>query len=662
MKLQRLAALLLVTFLMVRAIPIRSAAAEHPAVNYHSISPSVNGGEPIRGVDISSVLSVEKAGVVFRDSDGQPADIFEVLADHGVNYIRVRVWNQPDDGKGHSYGGGNNDVRTAAEIGRRAAQYGMKLLVDFHYSDFWADPEKQRPPKAWQGMSVADKGSAIYQFTLESLRTIREAGADIGMVQIGNETNCVFCGEDDMYKICEMFKAGCNAVHDFDSGVLRVLHFANPSTGYYDWYAKVLAECQVDYDVFATSYYPYWHGTTENMTDVMRKIANTYHKYVMVAETAYPYTNEDGDTFGNVVSKDSSGVTFRYEISPEGQAACLTDVFQAVANVGDQGIGVFYWEPAWLGKQGLSWQEQRKLWEEQGSGWATSYAKEYDASVEDAGGSSYDNQALFSFDGTPLPALDVFASIEPQAYHYRHEDSVQLADGYYLIKNAGSGLYLSSDSSGNAIQSAQETQWHLQGIQGGYMLSTADGSYLTVGKGSDTQSAVHLASRSGQQNQCFSAVKCGDDVMLLTQSSGLKQCVDVFGGSTYEGAWMTYNKPLKTASQRFTLTLLQEDATEPETSEPTEPETEPPTEPRKQGDITGDHALDLRDILLLQKFLLCCADLTYAQYEAADLNADSMVDIFDLGLLKRMVLENERHPNRPEPSHSHGKKYFGKSY
>ena len=643
----KIAAVLLSGVLLAGALPLPVTAQQPTAVYYTSISPAVNGGEPIRGVDISSILSVEKAGVVFRDESGAPADIFQILADHGVNYIRVRVWNQPNDGKGHSYGGGNSDVKAAAEIGRRAAQYGMKLLVDFHYSDFWADPEKQRPPKAWEGKSVAEKGTAIYQFTLESLRTIREAGADIGMVQVGNETNCHFCGEDDMYKICDMFKAGCNAVRDFDSSVLRVLHFANPSTGYYDWYAKVLAECNVDYDVFATSYYPYWHGTSEDMTSVMRKIATTYNKYVMVAESAYPYTNEDGDTFGNVVSKDSSGVTFRYDISPEGQTACLTDVFQAVANVGEKGIGVFYWEPAWLGKQGLSWEEQRKHWEEDGSGWATAYAKEYDSSVNDTGGSSYDNQAQFSFDGKPLASLDVYKNVYPQAYRFRQEDTAALSDGYYLIRNVGSGLYLNSDGSGNAVQSAQEVQWHLQAVDGGYTITSAEGQFLTAGEGSSTQSAVHLSSRSGKDDQVYTIVQSGDSLMLLTQTAGQAQCVDVFDRSTYEGAWMTYSKALQTDSQRFTLTLVQADET---TEPPTEPtETDPPTEPTetdpprpRKGDLDGDHETGLTDIILLQKYLLCCGDLTPAQCDAADMNEDDVLDIFDLGLLKRAALRERQ--------------------
>ena len=117
----------------------RTSAAESPAF--------------IRGMDISSVLSLEKSGVRFFDESGREDDIFRILAENGVNYIRVRVWNHPFDANGNGYGGGNCDVSTAKEIGRRAAEYGMKLLVDFHYSDFWADPQKQQSPKGWKDIS-----------------------------------------------------------------------------------------------------------------------------------------------------------------------------------------------------------------------------------------------------------------------------------------------------------------------------------------------------------------------------------------------------------------------------------------------------------------------------------------------------------------------------
>ena len=392
-----------------------SAATYTKSVTFNSFPAAVNGGEPIRGVDISSILSIEEAGVVFHDDNGKEEDIFRVLHDHDVNYIRVRVWNEPNDGKGHSYGGGNNDVDAACEIGRRAAKYGIKLLVDIQYSDFWADPSKQTRPKYWAPHDQYTLSGEIYKWTTWVLTAITQAGGQIGMVQVGNETECFFCGEKDMYKICELFASGEKAVRDFDRNILIAHHFANPShVDYFNWYAKVMNECNLDYDVFATSYYPYWHGSLSNLTNVLKTIGDTYGKYVMVAETAYPYTNDDGDSFGNVISSWSSGVDLNYNISVEGQAEAITDVFQAVANCGDKGIGVFYWEPAWLGVNGISQSQQRDNWDRYGCGWASSYASEYDPDVTSAGGSSVDNQALFDFRGYPLDSLDVFTRIYPK--------------------------------------------------------------------------------------------------------------------------------------------------------------------------------------------------------------------------------------------------------
>ena len=149
----------------------------------------------IRGVDISSVLAEAKSGVVYYNEAGEEQDIFRTLAESGVNYLRVRVWNDPYDEQGNSDGGGNCDVSTAAEIGRRAAQYGMKLCVDFHYSDFWADPAKQMCPKAWKDYTIEEKADALYAFTKDSLTEILDAGAEVGLVQIGNEINNGMAGQ-----------------------------------------------------------------------------------------------------------------------------------------------------------------------------------------------------------------------------------------------------------------------------------------------------------------------------------------------------------------------------------------------------------------------------------------------------------------------------------
>ena len=391
-----------------------AVAANIPSVTFTNFDSRINGGEPIRGVDISSIISIEEAGVKFYDDNGKEQDIFQTLAEHGVNYIRVRIWNEPHDDNGNTYGGGHSDLETAAKIGKRAAEHGMKLLADIHYSDFWADPAKQTRPKYWMPHDHNKLKGEIYNWTSWVVKYLTENGSDIGMVQVGNETDCFFCGEKDMYEICDLFSSGEKAVRDFDRNILIAHHFANAGNGHFGWYAQVMAECKLDYDIFACSYYSYWHGSLDNLQKTLTDIGNKYNKYVMVVETAYPYTNEDGDTFGNTVTSSTSGVDLRYNISVDGQAKALADVFQTVANCNGHGIGAFYWEPAWLGVPDISWAEQKKHWEQQGSGWATVYAKDYDSGATETGGSSFDNQALFDFHGKPLDSLDLFLNIYPQ--------------------------------------------------------------------------------------------------------------------------------------------------------------------------------------------------------------------------------------------------------
>lgn len=365
----------------------------------------------IKGVDVSSVIALEKSGVVFRDDQGAPKDLFATLKESGVNYVRVRVWNDPYDSQGRGYGGGDNDLAKAIQIGKRATDNGMKVLVDFHYSDFWADPAKQQAPKAWKTYTVEQKGEALYAYTKSSLEQLIQAGVDVGMVQVGNETNGFFVGEKDWASIASLFSQGSKAVRDVDSSILVALHFTNPeSAGRYASYASELTKYGVDYDVFASSYYPFWHGTLSNLTSVLKQVADTTGKKVMVAETSYTYTAEDGDGHGNSAPQ-ASGQELDYPISVQGQAASVRNVIDAVAKVGDAGIGVFYWEPAWLPVGPASDRAgNQALWERDGSGWASSFAAEYDP--HDAGqwfgGSAVDNQALFDFTGKPLASLNVF--------------------------------------------------------------------------------------------------------------------------------------------------------------------------------------------------------------------------------------------------------------
>ncbi len=366
----------------------------------------------IMGMDASSVISEEQSGVVYYNFEGEPQDVFQTLAQSGVTHIRVRVWNHPYDAQGNGYGGGNCDVEKAAEIGRRAALYGLKLIVDFHYSDFWADPGKQMVPLEWAQMDITQKCEALSAFTEESLRQILNAGSNIAMVQVGNETNGALCGETGWENICALMNAGSQAVRKCCPQALVAAHFTNPEkSGSYASYARKLETYGVDYDVFASSYYPYWHGTLENLSQELSGVAQEYHKKVMVMETSYAYTPDDTDFHGNTIASGSN-VAKPYPYTVQGQAQSVRDVIETVAQI-PEGIGVCYWEGTWIAAGGSSKTENQKKWEQFGSGWASSYASAYDP--DDAGkyygGCAVDNQAMFDAKGHPLESLKVFQAV-----------------------------------------------------------------------------------------------------------------------------------------------------------------------------------------------------------------------------------------------------------
>lgn len=381
----------------------------------------------IMGADISSYLSIVESGAVFRDWEGNIIDnetFFNLLKEAGLNCARIRVWNNPYDKNGNGYGGGNCDLETAKTLGTWATAAGLGVCIDFHYSDFWADPSKQQAPKEWKGYNVEQKAEALKEYTLESLKTLLDSGVNVAMVQIGNETTSAFCGVTDWVDRCTLFSAGSEAVRqiaaEYEREIQVGIHFTNPEKGTYEFFASKLEENGVDYDVFASSYYPFWHGTLENLTKQLTKVAEGYGKQVLVAETSWAYTLEDGDGHGNTVGSGTFGLA--YDVSVQGQADEIQSVIQAVADVGDAGIGIMYWEPAWIPVQTYDWKaadaekvltSNKEAWEKYGSGWATSYAGEYDPN--DAGkwygGSAVDNQALFDFDGNPLESLKTFGYV-----------------------------------------------------------------------------------------------------------------------------------------------------------------------------------------------------------------------------------------------------------
>lgn len=377
-----------------------------------SVEPVANISDAfIRGMDASSVLVLENSGVTYYNYEGKEQDVFMTLAQSGVNYIRLRVWNDPYDENGNGYGGGNNDVATAIKLGKRATQYGMKVCIDFHYSDFWADPKRQHAPKAWKGMSKEEKCDALYEYTKESLTKILDAGVNVGMVQIGNEINNGMAGEVSLPAVKKLLQSGSQAVREiskhYGKDIQIAVHYTNiKDNREIDHMASSLSDFGLDYDIFALSYYPFWDGTNENMQTVAKSIREKYGKKVVIAETSYCYTSEDGDGSANsLVGIDD--LVDGYAASVQGQASMIRDICAAANEVGV--LGVFYWEGTWI-PVGKATADNSPIWEKYGSGWASSYAADYDPT--DAGlyygGCSWDNQAMFDFDGYPLASLNVF--------------------------------------------------------------------------------------------------------------------------------------------------------------------------------------------------------------------------------------------------------------
>ena len=365
----------------------------------------------IVGMDSSCVPALEKSGVKYYNENDEQEDVFKILADHGVNYIRVRVWNDPYDSNGHGYGGGNCDINNALAIGKRVTQYGMKLLVDFHYSDFWADPAKQTAPKAWADYTLEQKKTALYNYTKESLQLLKTNNVDVGMVQVGNETNQVkMAGETNRENVCQLMNQGSKAIREVYPNALVAVHFTDPQkSNFSSQMAGYLSTYNVDYDVFGTSYYPYWHGTLTNLSSVLSSIASTYNKKVMVMETSYAFTNTDTDGTGNT-SPQGSDVT-PHDISIQGHYDQIYDVIDTIANNTTNGLGVCYWEGTWISINKGSWSANEPYWTQYGSGWASKYAYTYDSDARSDGyseGTAVDNQCFFDQYGKILPSIDIF--------------------------------------------------------------------------------------------------------------------------------------------------------------------------------------------------------------------------------------------------------------
>lgn len=388
----------------------------------------------IQGMDISSYNALKNAGVKFYDKDGKEASLLKILSDNGVNYIRIRIWNDPYNEKGETYGGGGNDVETGLKIAREAKEYGMKILLDFHYSDFWADPAQQIIPKAWK----ADKDNPekmcdhVYEFTKDTVNKFLKEGANVGMVQIGNEiTNGmlgILADRDRGGNWAEIWKntnksqtinrylsAGSRAVREVAPETLIALQLETPELSKYKYIMDTWERDGVDYDVLGSSYYPFWSTSWKANTPASLKKVQDYvalrGKLFVVTETAWTNSLEDADGTPNSIGKSAD--TSAYEVGPQGQVDMLTDLYKTVLSQ-DNGLGAFYWEGAWIPVRAgwTNWEYNKKIADKYGTGWASAGADGYFSKYKMYyngkpawGGSSWDNQGFFDDRGYVLDSL-----------------------------------------------------------------------------------------------------------------------------------------------------------------------------------------------------------------------------------------------------------------
>ncbi|GAA3818728.1 hypothetical protein GCM10022226_44050 [Sphaerisporangium flaviroseum] len=347
------------------------------------------GALRIRGADLSFTLQEYAAGARYRDrAHTRVRPVEEILAGHGANHCRLRLWVDPPAGW--------SDLPSAIEMARRARRAGLKVLLDLHYSDFWADPAHQTTPKAWQGQDLATLAATVHDYTRTTLQRFARAGAPVDMVQIGNEVTAGMLwpvgqlytsdGLQHWDEFTTLLKAGIQGARDASTDhrpVKVMVHIdRGGDLGGSRWFFDHILDAGVEFDVIGESYYPFWHGSLADLRATLDDHAVRYGKDIVVVETAYPWILGNGDDLENLfVDAATLPDGDRFPPTPAGQAAYFEALRQVLLRVPDRrGAGFICWSPEWI----------------PGVGW------------EPGAGNPNDNLTMFDWTGTGLPSLAAF--------------------------------------------------------------------------------------------------------------------------------------------------------------------------------------------------------------------------------------------------------------
>ena len=361
---------------LLAAVPAAAVLAARTQVASAATGPRIRGG------DISFTLQEESAGKSYKDG-GVVRPIEQILAARGANYVRLRVWNAPPSGY--------STLSTALTLGRRAAQAGLKILLDLHYSDFWADPGKQPTPAAWAGQNLSTLATTVRNYTRDAVAAFARQGTPVSMVQVGNEiTNGMLWPLGQIYRsdgehwseFTTLLKAGIAGARDAGAPSIMVHIDRGGDNGGSRYFYDHLRTQGVAYDVIGLSYYPFWHGSLATLRANLNDLSGRYGKDLVLAETSYPWTLGNGDGLGNFITSTSQLPDgSRFPATQSGQAAYFEELRNVLAAVpGSRGAGYFDWEPGWL----------------PGVGWSPGE------------GNPNDNLTMFDWSGNALPSLRAF--------------------------------------------------------------------------------------------------------------------------------------------------------------------------------------------------------------------------------------------------------------
>ena len=364
----------------------------------------------IKGVDLSTLPEVEQCGARFFDG-GVQKDVLDILKAYGIDSVRVRLWNDPYSEDGEPYGAGTNDLDKAIALMKRMMKKGFDVLLDIHYSDFWADPGKQIKPKAWKDYHADQLEEAVCVYTKDVMTRLKQEQILPAMVQVGNElSNGLLWPEGrvpDYDNIARFVSAGIRGVHAVDSNIPIMIHLDNGGNNalYREWFDHYMERGE-DFEVIGLSYYPFWHGTLDMLTDNMNDLAVRYGKDLVIAEVSMGFSMEDYANYEKLNANARKGYATKpklvekieYPMTEKGQADFMEDFLNRIRHIkNDKGKGFYYWEPAWIPVPG--------------SGWATKASLKY---MKDPGpcGNEWANQALFDYEGNALPALSVIRDFD----------------------------------------------------------------------------------------------------------------------------------------------------------------------------------------------------------------------------------------------------------